>query len=111
MKQKNKSIVQSPPSHVFHVQRLELKCSLLLDAGQRHEGSMIGNGHQPVNVSPTLKTITCVSPIEGELFALKASIDQVDDRALDTQRQIVAGTLFIYMTVWFSLLVWGLQFQ
>ena len=60
---------------------------------------MIGNGHQPVNVSPTLKTITCVSPIEGELFALKASIDQVDDRALDTQRQIVAGILFIYMTV------------
>ena len=45
-------------------------------------------------------TITYVSPIEGELFALKVSIDQVDDRALDTQRQIVAGILFIYMTVW-----------
>ena len=44
-------------------------------------------------------TITYVSPIEGELFAVKAIVDQVDDRALDTQRQIVAGILFIYMTV------------
>ena len=44
-------------------------------------------------------TITYVSPIEGELFAVKGSVDQVDDRALDTQRQIVAGILFIYMTV------------
>ena len=43
-----------------------------------------------------------MSPIEGELFAVKGSVDQVDDRALDTQRQIVAGILLIYMTVWFS---------
>ena len=60
---------------------------------------MIWSGHQPVNVSPTLKTITCVSPIKGELFALKASIDQVDDRAHDTQRKTIAGILFIYMPV------------
>ena len=44
-------------------------------------------------------TITYASPIEGELFAVKAIVDQVDDRALDTQRQILAGILFIYMTV------------
>ena len=44
-------------------------------------------------------TITYVSPIEGELFAVKAIVDQVDDRALDTQRQTVAGILFIYMPV------------
>ena len=36
---------------------------------------------------------------EQGTLPLKASIDQVDDRALDTQRQIVAGILFIYMTV------------
>ena len=40
-----------------------------------------------------------MSPIEGELFAVKAIVDQVDDRALDTQRQTVAGILFIYMPV------------
>ena len=44
-------------------------------------------------------TITYVSPIEGELFAVKAIVDQVDDRALNTQRQTVAGILFIYMSV------------
>ena len=41
-------------------------------------------------------------PIEGELFSVKGNVDQVDDRALNTQRQIVAGILLIYMTVWFS---------
>ena len=43
---------------------------------------------------------TSTSPLcVGDLFAVKGSVDQVDDRALDIQRQIVAGILFIYMTV------------